>query len=122
MQDEPTVDFSFCLGADTFLDVTEWKWKRSQDVVRLLQGRFVVVPRTGIDRNQVHERQRLVNQDYNGHVVVLDVDHLNEVSSSLVRSCRDPTQLATMLAPGVLEYIQQHRLYAFADDSEVDTS
>lgn len=43
--EEPDAEFTFCMGADTFMDLTDWKWKRSKDVMRLLEGRIVVFSR-----------------------------------------------------------------------------
>jgi nicotinic acid mononucleotide adenylyltransferase len=40
-----TVEFTLCLGADTFLDLTSGTWRRTQDILDLLQGRLVVLHR-----------------------------------------------------------------------------
>jgi nicotinic acid mononucleotide adenylyltransferase len=48
-------EFSFCLGADTFMDLTDWKWNRSKDVLKLLDGRLVVVNRKQHDNKQQQE-------------------------------------------------------------------
>ena len=46
MEREPETDFSFALGADTFMDLTDYKWKRSRDVTDLLHSRLMVIYRT----------------------------------------------------------------------------
>ena len=105
-------EFSFCLGADTFMDLTDWKWKRSKDVLKLLNGRLVVVNRkqhTQHNQQQQQEgnsnnnnqqqqeqeqklilllRQRIdyINTSLNGQVILLDVPTLGNVSSSMARS------------------------------------
>ncbi|OEU09799.1 Nucleotidylyl transferase [Fragilariopsis cylindrus CCMP1102] len=105
-------EFSFCLGADTFMDLTDWKWKRSKDVLKLLNGRLVVVNRkqhTQHNQQQQQEgnsnnnnqqqqeqeqklilllRQRIdyINTSLNGQVILLDVSTLGNVSSSMARS------------------------------------
>ena len=50
------IEYTFCLGADTFLDLIEWKWIRSQDVVQLLKGRLLVLFRHGVTR-KIRRRQ-----------------------------------------------------------------
>ena len=107
-----STEFSFCLGADTFMDLTDWKWKRSKDVLKLLNGRLVVVNRKqhnqqqhqqqqqeeGNKNNQQQQeqeqklmlllRQRIdyINTSLNGQVILLDVPTLGNVSSSMARS------------------------------------
>ena len=44
-------EYTFCLGADAFLDLTAGKWKESERVLQLLQGRFLVLQRIGIQQN-----------------------------------------------------------------------
>ena len=41
----PNTDYTFCMGADTFRDLTKFKWKRSKDVFKLLDGRLIVLDR-----------------------------------------------------------------------------
>jgi len=38
-------EYSMALVADTFMDLTAGKWKRSKDVVRLIEGRILVIQR-----------------------------------------------------------------------------
>jgi len=45
IQKEPETDFTLALGADTFMDLTHWKWKRAKDVIHMLQGRIIVFQR-----------------------------------------------------------------------------
>ena len=112
--------FSFCLGADAFLDLTEWKWVRSQDVLRLLEGRIIVLYRVGVEggrsvsHDELQARVDHVNQSESAHVKLLRIETLGAVSSSLVRSCRDVEILKKLVTPRVLEYIQVHCLYGFA--------
>jgi hypothetical protein len=41
--DEPNVDFAIALGLDTFIDLASVKWKRTEDVFKLVGHRIVVV-------------------------------------------------------------------------------
>lgn len=116
MSEEPETDFSFCFGADTFMDLTAWKWRRSKDVLDLLEGRLVVLHRKGMTNDDLHGRVDQVNKgEGRGQTVLLHVPSLLDVSSSRVRSTTDEENLSTMLSPEVLEYIKKNKLYAFAD-------
>ena len=116
IEEEPESDFTFCLGADTFLDLTEWKWKRSRDVLRLLGGRILVLNRKGVEAN-LEERVERVNESESGNAVLLNVPSLKEVSSSAVRSCAQIEKLQEMITSGVFDYIKTNRLYTFGDES-----
>lgn len=115
MEDEPESDFSFCLGADTFFDLTEWKWRRSKDVLRLLHGRLVVVNREGVEGNLV-ERVESVNRTESANVILLDVPKLKKVSSSAARICSQEEELRNILCDGVVKYMKMNRLYTFSHD------
>jgi nicotinic acid mononucleotide adenylyltransferase len=120
MAQEPDSDFTFCLGSDTFFDLTEWKWRRSKDILKLLQGRIVVLNRRGLQRHSPEssqERVDKVNLTENAQVILLEVPSLGAVSSSLVRSCRDEAEVEELVAEGVLKYIKEPRLYGFSTDS-----
>jgi nicotinic acid mononucleotide adenylyltransferase len=125
MAQEPDSDFTFCLGSDTFFDLTEWKWRRSKDVLKLLQGRIVVLNRRGVQRHSpesLQERVDKVNLTENAQVILLEVTSLEAISSSLVRSCQDEAQVEEIVAAGVLGYIKEHRLYGFSSDTTEDNS
>ncbi|KAL3900555.1 MAG: hypothetical protein SGARI_006216, partial [Bacillariaceae sp.] len=68
LEENKDAEYSFCLGADTFMDLTAWKkWKRSKDVLRLLEGRLVVVHRKGLTfENELQERVQDVNDKEGG--------------------------------------------------------
>ena len=76
--------------------------------MELLEGRLVV-----FDRNGKLQQQQPLQQAHR-----LPVDTLTSVSSSQVRACRDPNQLADMVVPSVLAYMQQHKLYQFAENDD----
>jgi nicotinic acid mononucleotide adenylyltransferase len=114
---EPEFDFSFCLGADAFLDLTAGKWKESTRVLKLLEGRLVVLYRqTGASSDTERDAflQERVKDTPGARLVYMD--HLNDISSSQVRACRDEGELATMVVPDVLAYMKEHKLYQFAKE------
>ena len=138
---EPDSDFTLALGADTFLDLTDWKWRRSKDVIELVGGRILVIYRIleenfGEERafeTRLQRRLELLNKecweprkDGNGHGTVYDCSGLNGAmliripslsvtASSLVRCTVDEASLSTMLTPKVLAYIKQKKMYAFGN-------
>lgn len=104
------VDFVLCLGTDAFLDLVAGKWRESE---RILQNEAVylwVVARgpPTLSFPTMPPRSRILN----------DIP-LIDISSSQVRQCRDISELASMVHPKVLEYIQERRLYMFADDGVI---
>lgn len=116
---EPT-EFYFCLGADTFMDLSAWKWKRSKDVLRLLQGRLVVVHRKGMVQGEKELLKRIkdMNETEGGQIMVMDVPMLADVSSSKARSLTSKEMLQQLLPHKVADYIVSHNLYSFANLGE----
>jgi nicotinate (nicotinamide) nucleotide adenylyltransferase len=112
-------EFSFCLGADTFMDLTGWtKWKRSKDVLRLLGGRLVVVHRKGLSfENELRDRVQHVNYNEDGHVIFLDVPELEVVSSTMAREAKNKETLRQLVPDNVADYIVSHKLYGFNGSS-----
>ncbi len=138
--ESPKTEFSFCLGADTFMDLTDWKWRRSQDVLKLLGGRLVVVNRKqqdgadvatggngsiGETKQHQHQKDRLKNRidEINAtplgdqNIVLLDVPSLGNVSSSMIRNEQNKELVKHMLSPKVLEYVIANNLYGFGETS-----
>lgn len=113
LEEEENTDFTFCLGGDTFLDLISLKWKRSQDVLQLLEGRLVVFDRKGTTVD-LKEHVHSSNENEGMNVVLLEIPTLTDVSSSSVRSCKDENILEQQVSSGVLDYIKENRLFAFA--------
>ncbi|CAB9527570.1 expressed unknown protein [Seminavis robusta] len=95
-QDDIPTDYTLCLGADTFLDFTGGKWRRTQDILDLIQGRFVVLFRqedtTYSGKQEPNQQQQLeqavakLEGTYgSGSIRLLQVPTLGAVSSTLVR-------------------------------------
>jgi nicotinic acid mononucleotide adenylyltransferase len=114
--------YSFVMGADTFLDLTAGKWKESERVLDLLQGRLVVLERETINSTtaSASDGNAAANVALKKAVEavpgarLLRVDNLNHISSSQVRDCRPVAEIQeqNMVVPAVLEYMRQHGLYA----------
>ena len=115
-EEEPETDFTCCLGMDAFVDLTNLKWKRSEHVLSL--GRFVVIDRLGYSEGDriIQERQTASSD-----IRLLRIPTLDMVSSTMIRSCRDEETLQSLLAPAVLDYIKEHKMYRFAEADTKDT-
>jgi len=116
IEQEPETDFFLCLGSDTFIDLTDWKWKRSKDILMLLEGRMLVIDRPDGTAVGLRERIDEINStQQKANVRLLRVPTLEAVSSTMIRSCRDEKILQRLLVPEVLEYIKKQKMYSFAD-------
>jgi nicotinic acid mononucleotide adenylyltransferase len=110
LDNNSSAEYYFCLGADAFLDLLAGKWKESQRVLDLLQGRFVVFHRHSADIAMLQDKvQQMPGAQ------LLEVESLTDVSSSQVRQCSDESKLSQMVTPSVLDYIKEHKLYQFDD-------
>ena len=128
IEDEPDSDFSLALGTDTFVDLTCCKWRRSEDILRLINGRVLVINRKiendakiSSSTHITESRIQKVNEkfaDNKVHAMNIYIPSLSSVSSSLVRSSKDSKILAGCLIPSVLSYIEQKQLYAFANNDQ----
>ena len=125
-QNEPSIDFTLSLGADTFIDLASGKWRRTKDVFRLVGYRIVVFQRkedessnnSTVEKNKRLQESiakwQLINSTQSS-IRVIDIPTLTEVSSSAVRRSTDQTVLQKMLSSEVLEYIQDKQMYALSD-------
>ncbi|GMF09175.1 unnamed protein product [Phytophthora lilii] len=106
----PGTSFTMLLGGDTYADLLAGKWKRGDELMQLVK--LLVVDRKGVespwrDRGESKERVSYVN-----------FPGLTDVSSTMVRATEDRAELEKHLDPAVLDYIVEHKLYAFATNSE----
>lgn len=134
MEKEPSTEFTIAMGSDTFKDLIDLKWKRADDIIHLVNGRFVVFVRKFNDTqnlsestNEIHVLQKYIQKLHNklhGEVYrstdtsletvsLLQVASLTTVSSSYVRSLSKDNigQLHSSLQPNVIDYILENRLY-----------
>jgi nicotinic acid mononucleotide adenylyltransferase len=163
--DEPNVDFTLALGSDTFIDLARGKWKRTEDVFKLVGHRIVVFRRKGtrkvvdgnggattsaeeanndyaaaatsaaadismVEKNTTYEddelfqeliaKWQIINPTTHStsiHVVCIPTS-LTNVSSSAARQCTNLQDLKEMVSQSVLDYIVEHKLYAFSEHQE----
>jgi nicotinic acid mononucleotide adenylyltransferase len=111
----PDTRFTLLVGADAYADLLAGKWKRGDELQRLVD--LLVVDRVGVwapsrtppPQAQVTER-----------VTFLNVPTLNDGSSTKVRELIDEEELASYVSPSVVGYMKRHKLYAFAPDEEAE--
>jgi len=134
--DEPNLEFTLALGADTFIDLVNGKWRRSEDVLKLVEYRIVVFRRLVeednasseelIQHDEVKEciaklQQRVDSTTATITISVTQIPSATKsdigvsVSSSAARNTTDETVLREILSADVLDYIRERKMYAFSD-------
>ena len=143
--DEPNLEFTLALGADTFIDLVNGKWRRSEDVFKLVEYRIVVFRRSIEEDNnnnaslseelkqhddEVQEciaklQQRVKNststKTTKPGITVTQIPTATisntgvSVSSSTARNTTDETVLREILSADILNYIREGKMYAFSD-------
>ena len=122
VEENPSIELTFALGADTFMDLTRWKWRRSKDVIQLFEGRMVIFIRKiqkDADNDAITERELQKRIDdvsgefpcLKSNATIEKVPNLSSVSSSLVRTCVDEEYIQKEIGNRVLSYIKQKKLY-----------
>jgi len=124
--EEPETDFTLVLGSDTFLDLTNWTWRRAKDLVYMIQGRILVFRRIFNDKDissdnlhleeRVHTTNQMMPLDSRNIQIIL-ASTLSSTSSSQARSSTDENALLQWLSPQILKYIKGKKLYAFGENN-----
>jgi nicotinic acid mononucleotide adenylyltransferase len=95
--DAVAAEYTLCLGADTFLDLMAGKWRRTEDILDIIQGRFVVLcrPMIGDTKEDDHQQRdshlklaiaKLEGTYGTGSIRLLRLPTLGAVSSTMVRT------------------------------------
>ena len=117
---------TLCLGADTFLDLVSGKWRRTNDILQLCQGRFIVLYRKEEDISNSlaeheteyqeehseqpcpHQQAKLqqaidkLNEQYGAHSAqLLHIPTLGSVSSTLIRTLSSASSLGNFGGGGI---------------------
>jgi nicotinic acid mononucleotide adenylyltransferase len=122
--DDGMKEFTLALGADTFMDLSKYKWRRSKDIFQLLKGRIVIFQRksascTDMNRaikdriDEVAKDLQDICPDVKKNVRLVELPCLSEISSSMVRSSKDESFLSQALNANVLNYIKEKQLYSY---------
>lgn len=127
--EEPNVDFTWALGADTFIDLASGKWRRTEDILQMVGYRMIVFRRKADEQEkatQSSSAEDLIkesvaelqhNHEGESSIQVVNVDALTSTSSSAVRRTSNESDLKVLLTRDVLDYVKLHALYSFGEDS-----
>lgn len=116
-------EYTLAMGADTFMDLTSFKWRKAKEVIQLVEGRFVVKLRLSDDsysESAILERIEEVNESIRKETPSFQMDvqlltsAVTGASSSAARETSDEKTLLTLLDEKVVEYIKRNKLYKFA--------
>lgn len=119
-------EFTLALGADTFIDLSRFKWKRSRDIIQMLGGRIVVFQRkgaVGVDDIILKERIDHMSREFaeslpdlKCSIRLVELSTLSDISSTAMRSTCDEGVLSSALDSNVLSYIKDKKLFAFSEE------
>lgn len=126
ISNEPEVNFTLALGADTFIDLANGKWRRGDEVIQLVGHRMVVFRRQSDTNDRVEKEDQIqqciakwqILNETKSSIQLITVPSLNDTSSSIVRSTMNESVLSKYVTRPILEYIKQNKLYAFADTTD----
>lgn len=98
IEQNSSVEYTLALGDDTFMDLSRWKWRRSKEIIEILEGRIVIFRRltnnsnnnNGDHINQEKEAETCTRKD-TGKSDSISEDKLLErihlISDELSESC-----------------------------------
>lgn len=105
----PETRFTMLVGADAYADLLAGKWKRGDELRELVD--LLVVDRAGVGAPSQQQQAP-------SGTTLLQVPQLGDVSSTKARAVASASELAELVTPSVAEYIQRHKLYSFAGESD----
>ncbi|WP_160685706.1 nicotinate-nucleotide adenylyltransferase [Clostridium sp. C2-6-12] len=101
------IELFFITGADCLLTLEQWK---SVEKIFSLAS-LVVFPRVGISKEEMIERKELIEEKYNGKIIILNLKEL-EISSTYIRERVNKNQRIDFFVPSkVAEIIYKNKLY-----------
>jgi nicotinic acid mononucleotide adenylyltransferase len=122
------------MGSDAFFDLMNGKWKDSHRILQMLQNRLLVLYRNDDIINYTNNSNEVTASPFDVDnklkciqdciknrcpgATLLQVSHLDAISSTLVRQCVDVDVLQTMISLPVLQYMQKNHLYQFSNTQD----
>jgi len=102
------VELFFITGADCL--ITLEKWREVEKIFSL--ATLVVFPRSGMSKAQMIEKKQVIEEKYNGKIIILDLKEL-EISSTYIRERVNRNQrIDFFVPPMVVDIIYENGLYA----------
>lgn len=97
----------FITGADCLIDIE--KWKNVEKIFSL--STLVVFSRGGIDREEMLKKKEIIEEKYNGKIIILDLKQL-EISSTEIREKVNENKRIDFFVPSkVIDIIYEKGLY-----------
>lgn len=97
----------FITGADCLMNIE--KWREVEKIFSICT--FVVFLRGGFDKEKLKEQKKIIEEKYNGNIVLLELKEL-EISSTDIRNrIRENKRIDFFVPPKVREFIESKHLY-----------
>ena len=103
----PNVEWVYIIGADT-LNVVE-TWRNFSQVAQLCS--FAAVHRPGCDAARVKQNASQLAARYGARISLLEIDGPDISSTEVRRRTAEGLSIASLVPPGVDDYIREHGLY-----------
>ena len=99
----------FITGADCLISIEEWR-----DVQKIFSlATLVVFARGGISKKQMVEKKQIIEEKYNGKIIILDLKEL-EISSTDIRERVNQNKKIDFFVPSkVVDIIYENGLYHY---------
>lgn len=97
----------FITGADCLMNIEKW---REVEKIFLICT-FVVFLRGGFDKEKLKEQKRIIEEKYNGNIVLLELKELEISSTDIRERVRDNKRIDFFVPPKVREFIESKHLY-----------
>ena len=101
------IELFFITGADCLISIEKWK-----DVQKIFSlATFVVFARDGISKKEMIEKKQIIEEKYNGKIIILDLKEL-EISSTDIRArVNQNKRIDFFVPPKVVDIIYEKGLY-----------
>ena len=85
------------------------KWREVEKIFSICT--FVVFLRGGFDKEKLKEQKKIIEEKYNGNIVILELKELEISSTDIRERIRDNKRIDFFVPPKVIEFIESKGLY-----------
>lgn len=97
----------FITGADCLISIE--KWREVEKIFSL--ATLVVFTRDGISKNEMIEKKKIIEEKYNGKVIILDLKELEISSTDIRERVNQNKRIDFFVPPKVVDIIYNNELY-----------
>lgn len=117
-------EYTLAMGADTFMDLTSYKWRRPRDIIKMVGGRFIVKLRDdgdSVTKIDILNRINEVNNDLENEAISIKLnvrlitESVSNITSTAARNTADEKELSRYVDKNVIAYIRANKLYKFVN-------